>query len=89
MSTGFLSVNYDLSPKVIKWALVQLSSLGYALKSDQPENVLNKQWSHVLRFETAESYIYLKHTPDLIALEANIIQKLHEQFSAPVPSLIL
>ncbi len=88
MSTGFLSANDNLSPEIVKWALAQLSLLGYTLKSDQPENVLNTHWSHVLRFETAAGYIYLKHTPDLIALEAQIIKILHEQFFAPVPEVI-
>lgn len=88
MGTGFLSVNDNLSPEVINWAFVQLSSLGYSLKSDQPQTVLNTHWSHVLRFETTQGYIYLKHTPDLIALEADIIKILHDQFYAPVPEVM-
>lgn len=63
-------------------------SLGYTLKSNQPEKILVTLWSYVGRFETSEGYIYLKHTPPLIALEATIIQILHDRFNAPVPIVI-
>ena len=53
-----------------------------------PENVQNTPWSYVIRFATSEEDIYLKHTPSLIALEANILQILHDQFHAPVPEII-
>jgi hypothetical protein len=42
----------------------------------------------VVRFEISDGYIYLKHTPELLALEANIIQVLHNQFHASVPTVI-
>ncbi len=42
----------------------------------------------LLRFATAEGYIYLKHTPEQLALEAQIIQIFHEQFHASVPVII-
>src|SRR5690606_29027590 len=73
---------------IIQWACKCLSSLGYALKSKLPEKVLKTPWSYVLRFETSEGYIYLKHTPALLALEASIIQILHDQFYASVPTVI-
>lgn len=73
---------------IVQWACKQLSSRGYTLKSDVPESVQNTPWSYVIRFETSNGYIYLKHTPELIALEVRIIQILHDQFHAAVPTII-
>ncbi|HAT9121167.1 TPA: aminoglycoside phosphotransferase family protein, partial [Legionella pneumophila subsp. pneumophila] len=50
--------------------------------------MLNTPWSYVVRFDTSDGYIYLKHTPELFALEPIIIQILHEQFHASVPIVI-
>ncbi|HAU1236255.1 TPA: aminoglycoside phosphotransferase family protein, partial [Legionella pneumophila] len=80
--------NDNLNKKIIKWACTYLSSHNYMLKSNQPENVLNTPWSYVVRFDTSDGYIYLKHTPELFALEPIIIQILHEQFHASVPIII-
>lgn len=77
-----------LNNAIIQWGYQQLLSLGYTLKNNLPENVLNTPWSYVVRFETTEGYIYLKHTPELLALEAKIIQILKNQFHAPVPTII-
>lgn len=73
---------------VIQWGIAYLSSHGYTLKSNVPENVQDRPWSYVVRFATTDGYIYLKRTPKLIALEANITQILHGQFHAPVPEVI-
>lgn len=78
----------ELNKEVIQWGCNCLSSHGYALKSNLPENVQNTPWSHVVRFATTDGYIYLKHTPKLIALEAIITQILHDQFHASVPEVI-
>lgn len=48
----------------------------------------NTPWSYVVRFATSAGYIYLKHTPALLALEASIIQILHDQFHVSVPEVI-
>jgi hypothetical protein len=74
--------------EIIQWASTCLLSLGYTLKSNLPENVLNTPWSYVVRFETSDGYVYLKHTPELFALEPTIIQILHNQFHAAVPTVI-
>jgi len=74
--------------EIIQWSCNSISFLRYTLKSNQPEKVLITLWSYVVRFETSDGYIYLKHTPPLIALEATIIQILHDQFHAPVPTVI-
>ncbi len=80
--------NDSLNEKIIQWACQYLSSHGYKLKSKLPEKVLNTPWSDVVRFATSEGTIYLKHTAALLALEAPIIQILHDQFYASVPIVI-
>jgi hypothetical protein len=62
-----------LNQEIIQWACQYLSSHGYTLKNKLPENVQNTPWSYVVRFATSDAYIYLKHTPKLLALEAIII----------------
>ncbi len=74
--------------EIIGWGRETLLSHGYALTSDQPENVQDTPWSYVVRFVTSEGYIYLKHTPEQLALEAPITQILHDQFHAAVPEVI-
>jgi len=74
--------------KFIDWGKEYLLSHGYTLKNNLPENVKNTPWSCVIRYTTSDGNIYLKHTPNLLALEASIIQILHEQFHAFVPEVI-
>lgn len=82
-------MNHDnLHNEIVQWGCNCLLSLGYSLKNHIPENVLNTPWSYLVRFETADGYIYLKHTPELFALEPTIIQILHDQFHASVPIVI-
>ena len=78
----------NLNKEIIEWALAALASHGYTLKSNEPESVKHSLWSDVVRFETTDGYIYLKHTPKLLALEAPITQILQEQFHASVPKII-
>jgi len=78
----------QLNKEIIQWGCKYLSSHGYTLKSNLPENVRNTPWSNVVRFATSDGYIYLKHTPKLLALEAVVIQILHDQFNAAVPEVI-
>lgn len=73
--------------EIIQWGCKFLSSHGYTLKSNLPENVQNTPWSYVVRFVTSQGYVYLKHTPHLLALEANILHMLHDH-SCPVPEVI-
>ncbi len=80
--------NDNLSKEIIQWSCNTLSSQGYTLKSNHPENVQNTPWSYVVRFATSDGYIYLKHTPKLLGLEASIIQILHDQFHVSVPEVI-
>jgi hypothetical protein len=52
------------------------------------EIVVQTPWSSVLRLKTEHEIFYLKTTPALIALEAEIIKMLHQKFHAPVPTVI-
>ena len=69
----------NLHEKTIAWACKSLESLGYKLKSKQPENILNTPWSYVIRFETSDGLIYLKQTPKNQDLEAHSQEKLFPQ----------
>ena len=80
--------NNNLHQKTIDWALKSLESSGYKLKSKLPENILNTPWSYIIRFETSDGLIYLKQTPELISLEAEIINILADKFNIRVPEII-
>ncbi len=81
-------VNDNQNMAIIQWGREYLSTHGYKLTSGQPEEIQNTPWSYVVRFKTTEGYIYLKHSPKLLALEASITQILHDQFHAAVPKVI-
>ncbi len=89
MTTELVTANDNLHNEIVQWGYKYLSSHGYTLKSKLPENVKNTPWSYVVRFATSDGYIYLKHTPNLLALEAIITQVLHDQFHASVPEVIV
>lgn len=88
METEPVPENDNLHKEIIQWGCRCLLSLGYTLKSNLSENIVNTPWSYLVRFETSDGYIYLKHTPGLFALEPTIIQILHDQFHASVPKVI-
>jgi RimJ/RimL family protein N-acetyltransferase len=50
--------------------------------------ILKTPWSSVMAIHTEGKIVYLKHTPELIAYEAKIIQLLRDQFHAPVATVI-
>ena len=75
--------------EISQWGCKYLSSHGYTLKSNLPEIVQKTPWSYVIRFATTDGYIYLKHTPELLALEVSIIQILRDKFHASVPIIIV
>jgi hypothetical protein len=52
------------------------------------EIVVQTPWSSVVRINAGNELFYLKTTPALIALESEIIKILHDQFHAPVPTVI-
>jgi hypothetical protein len=80
--------NSDLKKKIVQWGQEQLTTLGYTLKNIHPEKVLDTPWSYLVRFETSDGYVYLKHTPEMFSLEPTIIKILDEQFNASVPEVI-
>lgn len=80
--------NNDLIITIIQWGHQYLLTHGYTLRSPLPENVKNTPWSYLARFNTTDGYIYLKHTPPLIALESRIIQILYAQFPTSFPEVI-
>lgn len=88
MNTKPRSENYNLHKGITQWGSSYLSSHDYELKSVSPEEVKNTPWSYVARFSTSRGYVYLKHTPNLLALEATITTILRDQFHAPVPVII-
>jgi hypothetical protein len=77
-----------LNKEIMQWGFNYLSSHGYHLKHDQVEKVQDTPWSYVIRFSTSNGYIYLKHTPQLLGLEPDITQILHDHFHASVPKII-
>ena len=80
--------NSNPNDETIQWACNYLTSHGYELKTKLPEIVQYTPWSYVISFATSEGLIYLKQTPEQLALEATIIQTLHDQFHASVPTVI-
>lgn len=67
----------------IQWAMTALKQT--AIKT---EIVVQTPWSSVVRINAGHERFYLKNTPPLIALEAEIIKLLHDEFHAPVPTVI-
>lgn len=80
--------NSNRNKEIIQWGCKYLSSHGYTLKSNLPESIQETPWSYVVRFATSDGFVYLKQTPELLALEATIIQTLRDQFHACVPEVI-
>jgi hypothetical protein len=78
----------NTNEEIIQWACNYLTSNGHVLNSNVPEIIQNTPWSYVIRFATSEGLIYLKQTPEQLALEATIIQTLRDQFRASVPTVI-
>ncbi|WP_419418734.1 phosphotransferase [Legionella sp. D16C41] len=88
MINNVIPGNDNLLKEVIRWGSQYLLSAHYILESEEPEEVQNTPWSYVVRFATANGYIYLKHTPKLLALESIITEILHDKFQAAVPKII-
>jgi len=82
-----MTENDNLKNEVTQWGCNYLSGHGYILPSEQPEIVQSTPWSYVVRFVTFQGYIYLKHTPHLLALEPKILYMLHD-YSCPVPEVV-
>jgi hypothetical protein len=88
MTTESETENDSLKKQFTQWACNYLVSQGYTLQNKLPETIQDTPWSYVLRFATCNGYIYLKHTPPLLALEVPITQFLHDKINASVPEII-
>ena len=79
--------NGHFNQAIMQWVFEYLQSHGYTLKDHSHEMIQSTPWSYVVRFLTSEGYIYLKHTPHLLALEADILRMLRDH-SCPVAQVI-
>ena len=73
----------DKLTNALEWAMMALQQTKL-----NTETVVQTPWSSVVRINAGNELFYLKTTPALIALESKIIQLLHDQFRAPVPTVI-
>ena len=80
--------NEELKNQIKKWALEQITSLGFSVPDDDVENILDTPWSYLARYKTTGGLIYLKATPELFFLEPAIIQLLRDKFNASVPVVL-
>lgn len=72
----------------VQWGIQSLLTSGYSLNNASFETLQDTPWSYVIRILTSEGFVYLKQTPQQLALEADIIQVLQLEFDAPVPHVI-
>lgn len=79
--------NNKIDSEIISWAKEILKITDDKAFSGS-KIILKTPWSSVMAIQTGSEFVYLKHTPALIALESKIIQLLHDQFHAPVPTVI-
>lgn len=83
-----MTTDNGLNKKIIQWACNHLVPQGYTLEKALPEIIQDTPWSNVFRFSTTMGYIYLKHTPPLLAIEIPITQFLHDKIHVSVPEII-
>lgn len=57
--------NEEMKHQINKWALDQLTSLGFSVSDNDVENILDTPWSYLVRYKTSSGFIYLKATPEL------------------------
>lgn len=84
-------MNKDLAQHrqaAVQWGVQSLLTSGYSLNNASFETLQDTPWSYVIRILTSEGLVYLKQTPQQLALEADIIQVLQHEFDAPVPHVI-
>ena len=80
--------NEELKNQIKKWALEQITTLGFSVPDDDVEKILDTPWSYLARYKTSGGFIYLKATPELFFLEPAIIQLLSDKFNATVPVVL-
>lgn len=72
----------------ILWAINVLNDHRYHTNTSTPELVQNTPWSEVYRFKTKQGFVFLKKTPQALAIEPKVIDFLHKEFHANVPKII-
>ncbi len=70
-------------PRMLQWVMAVLNEPLVDVCT-----VVKTPWSKVLKINTCSQVVYLKQTPKLIGLEAEIIQLLRDRFQAAVPAII-
>lgn len=70
------------------WAVESLAALGHP--SDQVEclTIQTTPYSYVARLETPAARFYVKHVPEKLAFEPEILKLLRTKFNSPVPEVI-
>lgn len=79
--------NNSNDAKIISWARNALKISDDRVFAES-KMLLKTPWSSVMAVNTAAGTVYLKHMPEQIALEADIIKHLKNQFNASVPEVI-
>lgn len=67
----------------LEWAMTALQQTNF-----NTQIVVQTPWSSVMALNTAAGTVYLKHMPEKIALESDIIKYLKNKFNASVPEVI-
>ncbi len=70
------------------WVRQYVLERGIAKELSEPEIVMSTPWSEVVRFHTDKGAIYLKTTPDRLALEAPIIEVMQSEYACHVPTIV-
>lgn len=81
------NANQSNDTKVIAWAKAHLN-ISDEKAFAESKMIVKTPWSSVIAINTGADIVYLKHMPQKIALEAEIINELKNQFNAPVPEVI-
>ncbi len=79
--------NDNIDFYIIKWAKETLKITDDKAFANS-RIILKTPWSSLMLIDRGSELVYLKHTPELIALEAKIIKILHDQFKVSVPKII-
>lgn len=79
--------NNSNDAKIIAWARNALKISDDRVFAES-KMLLKTPWSSVMAVNTASGTVYLKHMPEKIALEADIIKHLKNKFNASVPEVI-
>jgi hypothetical protein len=85
---GYKMLDASSKKATITWAKATLASRAYHLLDDAPTVIQETPYSYVIAFKTTQGLVYLKHTPEKLALESQIITCLKQELDAFVPVLI-